>query len=93
MNFREPFNKFRVNYTSETLNKAINEVLTNSVPINIPKLTKLDKAAIACFIAGDNNSPESKIIQSAMQDRLGHKEIPPRKDDNAIRADEKRYFF
>lgn len=93
MNFREPFNRYLVNYTTETLNRAINEVLTKSTPINIPKLTKLDKAVIACFIAGDNSSPEAKIIQSAMTDRLGHKEIPGRRDKNAIRIDEKRFFF
>lgn len=76
MNFREPFSRCVVNFTVETLNQAINTVLNNSFPINIPKLTKLDKAALACFVKGDNCSPEAKIIQSAMYERLGQVEVP-----------------
>ena len=76
MNFREPFSRCHVSFTPESLVEAINKVLNDSPPINIPKLIKLDKAALACFIKGDNTSPEAKIIQSAMAERLGHVEVP-----------------
>ena len=76
MNFREPFSRHYVAFTQETLNEAINKVLNENPPINIPKLIKLDKAAIACFIKGDNTSPEAKLIQSAMAERVGHIETP-----------------
>ena len=76
MNFREPFSRCHVSFTPESLVEAINKILNDSPPINIPKLIKLDKAALACFIKGDNTSPEAKIIQSAMAERLGHVEVP-----------------
>lgn len=93
MSFKKPFNRCYVNYNPESLNRSINEVLNNNNPVNLPKFTKFDKAAIACFVAGDVNSPEAKIIQSAMYERVSNREIPTRKDGNAPRLDEKQYFF